>query len=163
MSIVGTDRPRIDADDKLRGATRYLGDLKPHGLLHGRLVLAMDAHATINRVIKDAALAIPGVVAVLTAEDLPTAMEGPMRQFEPLARGEIVFQGQPVALVLAETEAAAEDGVEAVIVETTSHAAVLDLEAADDDELCGVGLKKPEVKRLRRYLVTVLHGGAEPI
>ena len=130
MSIVGTDRPRIDADDKLRGATRYLGDLKPHGLLHGRLVLAMDAHATINRVIKDAALAIPGVVAVLTAEDLPTAMEGPMRQFEPLARGEIVFQGQPVALVLAETEAAAEDGVEAVIVETTSHAAVLDLEAA---------------------------------
>lgn len=130
MSIVGTDLPRIDADDKLRGATRFLGDLKPHGLLHGRLVLAMEAHATIDRVLKDAALAVPGVVAVLTAEDLPTAMEGPMRQFEPLARGEIVFQGQPVAIVLAESEAAAEDGVEAVVVETTTLPPVLDLEAA---------------------------------
>ena len=86
MTYVGTDLPRIDADDKLRGATRYLGDLKPHGLLHARLVLAMEAHATIDRVLKDDALAVPGVVAVLTAEDLPTAFEGPMRQFEPLAR-----------------------------------------------------------------------------
>ena len=130
MTYVGTDLPRIDADDKLRGATRYLGDLKPHGLLHARLVLAMEAHATIDRVLKDDALAVPGVVAVLTAEDLPTAFEGPMRQFEPLARGEIVFAGQPVAIVLAETEAAAEDGVEAVIVETTALPVVLDLEAA---------------------------------
>lgn len=130
MSIVGTDQPRIDADDKLKGATRYLADLKPHGLLFGRLVLAMEAHARIDNVVKDDALAVPGVVAVLTAEDLPTAMEGPMRQFEPLARGEIVFAGQPVAIVLAESEAAAEDGVEAVIVETTSLPAVLDVEAA---------------------------------
>ncbi len=130
MTYVGTDLPRIDADDKLRGATRYLGDLKPHGLLHGRLVLALEAHATIDRIIKDDALAVPGVVAVLTAEDLPTAYEGPMRQFEPLARGEIVFAGQPVAIVLAESEAAAEDGVEAVIVETTTLPAVVDVEAA---------------------------------
>lgn len=130
MTYVGTDLPRIDADDRLRGATRYVGDLKPHGLLYGRLVLAMEAHATIDRVVKEAALAVPGVVAVLTADDLPTAFEGPMRQFEPLARGEIVFAGQPVAIVLAESEAAAEDGVEAVIVETTSLPVVVDLEAA---------------------------------
>lgn len=130
MSFVGTELPRIDADDKLRGATRYLGDLKPHGLLHARLVLAIDAHARIDKVVKDDALALPGVVAVLTAEDLPTAMEGPMRQFEPLARGEIVFAGQPVAIVVAETEAAAEDGVEAVYIETTPLPAVIDLEAA---------------------------------
>lgn len=130
MSYVGTDQPRIDADDKVRGLTRYLPDLKIHGLLHARLVLALDAHAMIVSVDKSEALAVPGVVAVLTAEDLPTAMEGPMRQFVPLAREEILWAGQPVAIVIGETEAAAEDGVEAVVIETKPLPAVLDLEAA---------------------------------
>lgn len=130
MSFVGAELPRIDADEKVRGLARYLPDLKVHGLLHARLVLALEAHARIERIVKDDALAVPGVVAVLTAEDLPTAMEGPMRQFEPLARGEVKWAGEPVAIVIAETEAAAEDGVEAVLVETTALPAVLDLEAA---------------------------------
>ena len=151
MTYVGTDLPRIDADDRLRGATRFLGDLKPHGLLHARLVLAMEAHATIDRVVKDDALAVPGVVAVLTADDLPTAFEGPMRQFEPLARGEIVFAGQPVAIVLAESEAAAEDGVEAVIVETTALPVVVDLEAA-------IQLGSPAARV--RTVAGVMEGGA---
>ena len=59
---------------------------------------------------------MPGVVAVLTAADLPLA-GGSGRVAEPLAREEIVWSGQPVALVIAESEAAAEDGAALVWVE----------------------------------------------
>ena len=72
---------------------------------------------------------MPGVVAVLTAADLPLE-GGSGRVAEPLAREEIVWSGQPVALVIAESEAAAEDGAALVWVEEEPLAAVLDLEAA---------------------------------
>ena len=72
---------------------------------------------------------MPGVVAVLTADDLPLA-GGSGRVAEPLARSEIVWSGQPVALVIAESEAAAEDGAARVWAEEEPLEAVLDLEAA---------------------------------
>ena len=72
---------------------------------------------------------MPGVVAVLTAADLPLA-GGSGRAAEPLAREEIVWSGQPVALVIAESEAAAEDGAALVDVDAEPLPAVLDLEAA---------------------------------
>ncbi len=78
----------------------------------------------------EAALEIPGVVAVLTAGDLPIKGSGKGRLFEPLAREEVVYAGQPVALVIAESEALAEDGVELVEVELEPLEPVLDLEAA---------------------------------
>ena len=73
---------------------------------------------------------MPGVVAVLVAADLPTATVGSDRTAEPLAREEVVFAGQPVALVVAESEAAAEDGAESVVVEYEALPAVIELEAA---------------------------------
>ena len=76
-----------------------------------------------------AALEVPGVVAVLTAADLPLA-GGSGRAAEPLAREEIVWSGQPVALVVAESEAAAEDGAALVDVDADPLPAVLDIEAA---------------------------------
>src|SRR5262245_34578948 len=100
-----------------------------HGLLHARLVLAAEAHARITGIDKSEALAVPGVVAVLAAPDLPI-VGGSGRSAEPLAREEIVWSGQPVAIVVAETEAAAEDGAGLVIVDTEPLPAVLDLEAA---------------------------------
>jgi CO/xanthine dehydrogenase Mo-binding subunit len=66
----------------------------------------------------------------LTAADLPTVSEGAGRSQEPLARTEVVFAGQPVALVVAESEAAAEDAVEDVVVHYEPLDAVLDLEEA---------------------------------
>jgi CO/xanthine dehydrogenase Mo-binding subunit len=128
--VIGTARPRIDAPEKVSGATRYAADGRLHGLLHARLVLATEAHALIEKIDREAALAVPGVVAVLMATDLPTATGGTDRTAEPLAREEVVFAGQPVALVVAETEAAAEDGAELVLVEYRSLPAVVDLEAA---------------------------------
>jgi CO/xanthine dehydrogenase Mo-binding subunit len=129
-AIIGVARPRLDAPDKVTGATRFAADGYVHGLLHARPVLATEAHARIRGIEKEGALAIPGVVAVLAASDLPIASAGTDRTSEPLAREEVVFAGQPVALVLAETEAAAEDGAELVVVEYEPLEAVVDVEAA---------------------------------
>jgi CO/xanthine dehydrogenase Mo-binding subunit len=129
-ALIGVARPRVDAPEKVTGATRYAADGYVHGLLHARLVLSTEVHARIRAVDKDAALAIPGVVAVLVASDLPLATTGTDRTSEPLAREEVVFAGQPVALVVAETEAAAEDGAEAVLVDYEPLDPVVDVEAA---------------------------------
>ena len=128
--VIGVARPRIDAPGKVTGATRYAADGYVHGLLHGRLVLSTEPHALIVTIDREAALAVPGVVAVLTAEDLPTTGAGGDRSTEPLARTEVVFAGQPVALVVAESEAAAEDGAELVLVDYEPLEAVVDVEAA---------------------------------
>jgi CO/xanthine dehydrogenase Mo-binding subunit len=128
--LIGVARPRLDAPDKVTGATRFAADGYVHGLLHARPVLANEAHARIRGVDASAALALPGVLAVLTAADLPLATTGTDRTSEPLAREEIVFAGQPVALVVAESEAAAEDGAELVVVDVESLPPVVDVEAA---------------------------------
>ncbi len=129
-TVIGVPRPRDDAPEKVTGQTRFAADGEIHGLLHARLVLASEPHALITSVDKAAALALPGVVAVLTAADLPTATTGTDRTAEPLAREEVVFAGQPVALVVAETEAAAQDGAELVLVDYEPLDAVVDVEAA---------------------------------
>ncbi len=128
--LIGVARPRIDAPDKVTGATRFGADGHVHALLHARPVLSVEAHARIRGIDTQAALAVPGVVAVLAAADLPIASTGTDRSAEPLAREEVVFAGQPVALVIAESEAAAEDGAEAVLVDYEPLAAVVDVEAA---------------------------------
>jgi CO/xanthine dehydrogenase Mo-binding subunit len=128
--VIGTPRPRLDAPEKVAGATRYAADGHVQGLLHARVVLSAEAHGRIRRIDREAALAQPGVVAVLTAADLPLSATGTDRTSEPLAQEEVVFAGQPIALVVAESEAAAEDGVEAVLVEYEPLPAVVDLEQA---------------------------------
>jgi CO/xanthine dehydrogenase Mo-binding subunit len=99
-------------------------------MLHARLVLAHEAHALISAVQTDAAQELPGVVAVLTAADLPIVAAGKGRLYEPLAREEVVYAGQPVAIVVAETEAIAEDAVGLVEVDLDPLEPVLDIEAA---------------------------------
>ncbi|MBI2782411.1 MAG: xanthine dehydrogenase family protein molybdopterin-binding subunit [Chloroflexi bacterium] len=128
--IVGAPRPRPDTPAKVRGATRYLADRPMRGLLHARLVLAQRAHARIVAVDGAAALAVPGVVAVFAAEDLPLKGEGSDRLSRPLARSEVVFAGEPVALVVARTPQAAVDGAELVSVRLQALPSVVDAEAA---------------------------------
>ncbi|MCS7007788.1 MAG: xanthine dehydrogenase family protein molybdopterin-binding subunit, partial [Gaiellaceae bacterium] len=132
------------------------------GLLHARLVLASDAHALLRGVDAEEALTVPGVVAVLTARDLPTADAGSDRTAEPLAREEIVFAGQPVAIVVAETEAAAEDAAELVHVDAEPLPAVVDLEAAMEPE--APAARRPageEASELESIHAGVDHGGEE--
>jgi CO/xanthine dehydrogenase Mo-binding subunit len=129
-SVVGVPRSRLDSPEKVTGATRYAADGYVHGLLHARPILSTEAHGRIRSVDRQAALAVPGVVAVLVAADLPTATTGTDRTAEPLAREEVVFAGQPIAIVVAETESAAEDGAETVVVEYEMLPSVIDLEEA---------------------------------
>ncbi|HEV8489804.1 MAG TPA: xanthine dehydrogenase family protein molybdopterin-binding subunit [Candidatus Limnocylindrales bacterium] len=128
--LVGVSRPRVDSATKVTGATRFAADLPVPGLLYARVVPSLYAHARIRSVDASAALAVPGVVAVLTASDLPIVDRDDMRMFEPLARAEAIFAGQPVALVVAETEEAADDAAELVVVDVEQLAPVVDLEAA---------------------------------
>jgi CO/xanthine dehydrogenase Mo-binding subunit len=130
VSAIGVPTPRRDSEPKVRGATRFAADLPVIGLLHARLVLADEAHARIRSIDTAAARELSGVVAVLTAADLPIVGTGAGRSFEPLARKEVVYAGQPVAIVVAESEALASDGVELVRLDLEPLKPVLELEAA---------------------------------
>ena len=117
MTAVGSSAKRIDAPKKLTGVERFAGDLRFPGMLYARPVGSPSAHAMIDKIDATEAMQIPGVVAVLTADDLPIAKDDAGHPVKtPIAFGEALFAGQIVALVLAETEAAAEDGAAAVVV-----------------------------------------------
>ncbi len=126
-SAIGRSIPRVDGRPKVTGDAHFAADIGVRGLLHARPVLALPAHALIERIDATEALAIPGVVAVLTAADLPLVLEGTDRIHQPLARREILWAGQPVAIVVAETPEAAADAVPLVMVETSPLEPVLDV------------------------------------
>ncbi|HET7180968.1 MAG TPA: xanthine dehydrogenase family protein molybdopterin-binding subunit, partial [Candidatus Limnocylindrales bacterium] len=89
-------------------------------------------HARIASIDTTAATAVPGVVAVLTAADLPLTGEGHDRFSRPLASGEVVFAGEPVALVVARTPDAASDAAELVQVRYEPLPVLIDAAAAMD-------------------------------
>jgi CO/xanthine dehydrogenase Mo-binding subunit len=124
---LGRSLPRLDGLPKVTGLCRYTGDLVRPGMLHARLVLSPHAHARLLHVDAREALALPGVVAVLTARDLPLAHpDAAERTGAPLARDRVRFAGQPVAVVVAETAALAADACARVRVEYEPLAAVTD-------------------------------------
>ncbi len=112
---IGQPTPLIDGRAKVTGAVQYVPDLRRPGMLYARLVTSLYAHANVRRIDAARALAVPGVVAVLTAKDLPDIAPS-SRSRLLLTRGRVIFAGQPVAMVLATSEAAAEDGVHQVAV-----------------------------------------------
>ena len=118
FKTVGIDTARTDGAEKVTGQTHFTADLKLPGMLYARLVISPYAHARIKNIDIAEALKIPGVVRVVTAQDLPIVGDGgESRRRNPLANGEVIFYGQPVAVVLGETEAAALDGVNSVTVD----------------------------------------------
>lgn len=131
---VGKRLRRTDSPERLTGQVRYTGDLVLPGLLHGRLVRSPYASAGIVSVDKSAAESIPGVVAVLRAEDLPVAnlREAVDNRSLLLAYKRTTYVGQPVAVVLATTEAAAEDGALAVEIEYDPQTPTVDMLQALD-------------------------------
>jgi CO/xanthine dehydrogenase Mo-binding subunit len=134
-SVVGQRTKRLDAPQKLNGQERFTGDLRFPGQLFARPVTSSYAHARIVGIEKSAALATPGVVAVLVAGDLPLAKdENGNAAKVPIAEDEVLFAGQIVALVLAENDAAAQDGVALVEVEYEPLDAVISLDRALDPD-----------------------------
>src|SRR5881397_250284 len=127
--VIGGSQARADAWEKVRGRPIYAGDLALSGMLHGRIVRSPYASARIVRLDTAAARALPGVIAVLTARDVPRnelRMELPGRMAEAtagavlatqpvLADDRVRFQGEPVVAIAAttpEVAAAAADLVE---------------------------------------------------
>jgi CO/xanthine dehydrogenase Mo-binding subunit len=129
LRFVGKRMRRADSPERLTGQVRYTGDLVLPGLLHGRLVRSPHASARIVSVNKDEALATPGVVAVLTAGDLPVAdiRAAVADRAIVMAFEQTTYVGQPVAVVLAESEAAAEDGAQLVEVEYEPLSPTIDM------------------------------------
>jgi len=121
---VGAPAARLEGAEKVSGRARYTEDLRLPGMLHARLVLSPHPRARIARIPKEAALEVPGIVAVYTGADLPIGTAAR----RALAKGEVRYTGEPVAAVLAESEAAAADAVErlASVVEYEVMTPILD-------------------------------------
>ncbi|MFB9660892.1 molybdopterin cofactor-binding domain-containing protein [Glycomyces mayteni] len=116
---VGQSPIRPEAEAKVNGAFEYASDLAFAGMLWGHTLRSPHARALIRSVDTAAALALPGVAAVLTAADVPGKLHyGLIEADQPvLASGEVNYQGEPVAVVAAETLDLARRAAELVEVE----------------------------------------------
>jgi aerobic carbon-monoxide dehydrogenase large subunit len=139
-SMIGARIKRKEDRRFLVGRGRYLDDLAMAGALHAAIVRSPHAHARIERIDATAALALPGVVSVLSLADLPECAGAvpplvpaprllPYRQ-PVLAGPEVRCVGEAVAVVVAESAYIAADGAEAVRVEYTPLPAATTVEAA---------------------------------
>lgn len=116
--LIGRSSKRIDGERKVLGAEQFTADLRIPGMLFARPVTSPLPHAKVRSMDTAAALAVPGVFAVLTADDLPIRRPfSGLPGKSPLALGEISFTGQFVAIVLADSDQAARDAVELVEVD----------------------------------------------
>src|SRR6266702_4428420 len=153
---IGRPQRRADAPERLTGRTRFTQDLAPADALHVHFVRSPYAAARIVSVDKQAALAIPGVVAVLTVHDLPLvdAESAVLAREIVMAFDRVVHVGQPVVAVLAESEAAAQDGVQAVEVEYEPSPVVIDPVAAQTSDVAVAKKREPSAEEL------AMHGSA---
>jgi carbon-monoxide dehydrogenase large subunit len=127
-AFVGSPIERIEDLRFLRGRGEYVDDVVRPGLLHAVILRSAVAHGRIRSIDASAALSLPGVHAVITAADLDGAIPTiPLRQ-EPLpefkrfeqpviATGKVRYVGEPVAVVVADSAALAEDALEAVVLD----------------------------------------------
>jgi aerobic carbon-monoxide dehydrogenase large subunit len=128
---IGCSRKRREDPRFIQGKGNYVDDVKMPGMTFGAMVRSPYAHAKIKRIDTSRATALPGVIAVITAEELkpfklhwmPT-LAGDVQAV--LADGKVSFQNQEVAFVIAEDRYIAADGAELVEVEYEELPAVVD-------------------------------------
>ena len=142
MSIVGKSEIRVDAYDKATGRTKYYEDRMPPDALYVRIKHSTIAHGFVKHVDKSGAEAIPGVVRVLTCFDVPEhpfPTAGHPWSMDPghqdvadrhLLNRHVRYYGDDVAVVIAENEVAAAQGVRALKVEYEELPFVLDVQKA---------------------------------
>ncbi len=134
---------RIEDPDLLRGRARFVDDIRLPLMVEAAFVRSPHAHAAIRAIDTRAALAMPGVHAVLTLADLrpflrverlavglPSPAYRQERDRPALADGEVVHVGEPVAIVVADSRYLAEDAAALVAVDYEPLAAVADCRAA---------------------------------
>jgi carbon-monoxide dehydrogenase large subunit len=159
-SILGTRVVRTEDFELLIGTARYVNDLDLPGKLHAAFARSEIAHAALRAVHVDDAIATPGVVAVFTAPDLGVAPHHgfvtvhPDFARPPLADGVVRFVGEAIAIVIAETVAAAADGAAAVWADYDPIPAITDPEAAFAD---GAPIIFPEHGSNQALVVTDAH------
>ncbi len=138
---VGRPLPRREARRLASGKGRYTDDIAVAGVAHVAFLRSPHAHARINSIALDAARTAPGVIAVVTADDLaavcrpwqtrlapfPGHVSPPQH---PLARHEACWQGEAVVAVVADSRALAEDALELIEIEWEELPAVASVEAA---------------------------------
>ncbi|MFI7341390.1 xanthine dehydrogenase molybdopterin binding subunit [Streptomyces sp. NPDC050085] len=131
-SVVGVSLPHEAADLHVTGTALYTDDLvqRTKDVLHAYPVQVMKAHGRITALRTAPALAVPGVVRVLTGADVPGVNDAGMKHDEPLFPDEVMFHGHAVAWVLGETLEAARLGAAAVEVELDELPSVITLQDA---------------------------------
>jgi carbon-monoxide dehydrogenase large subunit len=139
--MFGEKVPRVEDDRFLRGQGQYLDDLMP-GALHAAVLRSPHAHARIRDIDVDAVLDVDGVVAVYTYDDLQGAMAEPLPLLIPhpalthgrtqyaLAKDEVNYVGEAVAMVVAVDRYVAEDAVDRIRVEYEPLPPVVGIDAA---------------------------------
>ncbi len=148
--IVGTPVERIEDLRLLRGRGQYVDDLHVEGMLHAAVLRSSVAHGRIRSIDAKAARAMPGVHAVYTAADIAQGSNGqvpkiPLRlaqlpELEPfeqpvLASEKVRYVGEPIAMVVADTVALAEDARDAIEIDLEPLPAVPDRRAACRDDV----------------------------
>ena len=138
--LVGARIRRREDPRFLQGRGHYVDDLRQRGLLHLAFVRSEIAHAVVREVDVSAARDVPGVLGVYTAADLQaivkpiravSSMPGYQAADTPVLASERVrYVGEPIAAIVAESRYEAEDGAEAVIVETTPLPPITTMEQA---------------------------------
>ena len=134
LGSLGSSLPRIDAADKVTGAARYAGDVDMPNQAWMKIVFAGVPHAQINAVDVEAARAAPGVIAVLTAEDVPLNEYGLIMPDQPVLcgtgsteqAGTVRWEADHIAVVVAETQAQAEAAARLVKLDATPLPVVTD-------------------------------------
>ncbi|HEX2474377.1 MAG TPA: xanthine dehydrogenase family protein molybdopterin-binding subunit, partial [Lacipirellulaceae bacterium] len=136
MAYIGTRVRRKEDLRLLRGIGKYVGDIHRPGMVHAAILRSTHAHAQIVRIDAAAALAVPGVIGVLTSADMPGLKTIPMRtgvipglersQQTPIATTKVRYVGDPVAVVVAENRYIAEDALELIDVEYQTLEVVID-------------------------------------
>jgi carbon-monoxide dehydrogenase large subunit len=139
-TLVGAKIHRREDPRLVTGHGHYVDDHQRVGVAHAAVVRSPLAHARISTIDVGAAKAAPGVIAVYTYDDFKPFLVGPMPvspafvadkktvpEHWPIAKQEVVYQGEPVALVLAETSGEAADAAQLVAVDYVPLPAVTDI------------------------------------
>lgn len=131
MSLPASGMRRLEGAQKVSGATKFTADLELPGLLHVQLVLSPYASARIRHINMDAARGAAGVFDVITAADI--RIDDPLNPDAPLASERVFYVGQPVAAIVAESEAAAVDAATLVEIDFEELPTIADAASAMRD------------------------------
>ena len=151
LSVIGQSVPRLESEEKVTGQLKFLDDLKLPGMLYGKILRSPHAHAKIRHIDAGQATKLPGVVAVLTRDDVIgnrayDSHYGPILKDQTIvALDKVRYAGDPVAAVAATSLDAAEEAIELIETDYDDLPAVLDLEAAlaENAPLLHENIQKP--------------------